>query len=100
MILWFSGTGNSRFVAERLSILIGQRMTELQPSVTATPLALPEDDEAVYWVFPVYSWGVPPYIRSVIRDINLDIRSDQVPVHHLILTCGDDCGLKIGRAHV
>lgn len=96
MILWFSGTGNSRFVAERLALLLNQRLTELRPAITATPLTLPDDDNAVYWVFPVYSWGVPPYIRSVIRDISLDIRSEQTPVHHLILTCGDDCGLAAG----
>lgn len=95
MILWFSGTGNSRFVAESLSSQLGQKPLELRPSVTSAPVALDNDDRTVIWVCPVYSWGIPPYIRTVIRNIQFkapDKHADAV-VHHLVLTCGDDCGL-------
>lgn len=94
MILWFSGTGNSRSVAERLSLELGQRMVELCPGVTSTPLSVPDDDVSVIWVFPIYSWGVPPYIRKIIREISFQMGGRTVPlIHHLVVTCGDDCGL-------
>ena len=92
MILWFSGTGNSRFVAERLAAGLGQQLRELTPDITASRLALPDGDSRIIWVCPVYSWGIPPYVRSVMRDI--DISDGGKPLtHHLVLTCGDDCGL-------
>lgn len=95
MILWFSGTGNSRFVAERLAGGLGQQLRELTPDITAKQLTLPDKDNVIIWVCPVYSWGIPPYVRSIIRDI--DISDGGKPLaHHLVLTCGDDCGLASG----
>lgn len=96
MILWFSGTGNSRFVAEQLSAELGERLTELRLNVASTPIKLTDEDKVVIWVFPVYSWGVPPYIRTIIKNIKFEMSENECPIdicHHLVLTCGDDCGL-------
>ncbi|MCM1355011.1 MAG: EFR1 family ferrodoxin [Staphylococcus sp.] len=93
MILWFSGTGNSRYVAERLAGALGQSLRRLDPTLTTSPLRLPDDDRMVVWVCPVYSWGLPPYVRDIIRKLTFaDDRSNDI-VHHLVVTCGDDCGL-------
>lgn len=94
MILWFSGTGNSRFVAESLSSQLGMPAVVLRPEITSGPIVLAADDDTVIWVCPVYSWGIPPYVRSIIKRISITTQDDRVkPVHHLVLTCGDDCGL-------
>ncbi|MCM1076032.1 MAG: EFR1 family ferrodoxin [Bacteroides sp.] len=93
MILWFSGTYNSRWVAEQLSMQLGMRMSELRPSITSTPLTIDGDDETVIWVCPVYSWGIPPYVRSMIRGISFNNGVESRLTHHLVVTCGDDCGL-------
>lgn len=67
----FSGTGNSAWVAERLTRLLG---------LESTPHSL-------VWVMPVYSWGLPPYVASRIEGDNLD-----GVTCHLVCTCGDDTG--------
>lgn len=92
MILWFSGTGNSRVVAERLAAGLSQQLRELTPDITASRFALLDGESSIIWVCPVYSWGIPPYVRSIMK--NIDISAGGKPLtHHLVLTCGDDCGL-------
>ena len=94
MILWFSGTGNSRYVAGRLAELLGRSMVELRPGVISMPISIPDGETSVIWVFPIYSWGVPPYVRSIIRQISFQSAGLTAPhTHHLVVTCGDDCGL-------
>lgn len=90
MILWFSGTGNSRYVAEILAAELGSPVRPLTPDLRDGNITLPKDDSSVIWVCPVYSWGIPPYVRSIMRTASL---SNPGAVHHLVLTCGDDCGL-------
>lgn len=85
-IVWFSGNGNSRLVARRLSELTGFRSLPLMES--GKPLESVSAGTVV-WVFPVYSWGVPPIVEKLIASI--DIHPDTL--HYLVLTCGDDCGL-------
>lgn len=91
MILWFSGTGNSREVAERLAAHLHEPMCELTP-VRLSTLANMASEKRIIWVFPVYSWGVPPYVRKVIEAIGHEVISVDA-VHHLVVTCGDDTGL-------
>lgn len=108
MILWFSGTGNSRYVAERLAAETGERVVEMRRLSVSSPIRVDGSDRRVVWVCPVYSWGIPPYVRSVISRVGFELSSaddgkgyddndgggkDLSLVHHLVLTCGDDCGL-------
>lgn len=46
------------------------------------------NDDEIIWVFPTYSWGMPPVIKQAIEDFKG--KSDSV--HLLITTCGDDIG--------
>ena len=82
MILYFSATGNSRWVAEGLARRLGQRAVSL-----TGPLGHIADSQII-WVFPVHSWGLPPYVVAKIRTLDID-----TPAHHMVATCGDDAGL-------
>ena len=86
MILVFSGTGNSMFVAKRLSLALGDEIVEL---AKVGDRALTLSDGRVIWVFPVYSWGLPPVVARWISKV----RIDGSPVHYAVMTCGDDTGL-------
>lgn len=85
MILWHSGTGNSRYVAESLAAALGQRAERMVPGCKAVAA----DDSIIVWVFPIYSWGLPPVVRDYIR------RSEGLDGarHFMVCTCGDDVGL-------
>lgn len=90
MILYFSGTGNSRAVAEELGRCLGEQVRVMEPELRGDRLEM-TDDRHLIWVFPVYSWGVPPYVLDVIRSVEIDDGCKLT--HHAVMTCGDDCGL-------
>lgn len=91
MILFFSGTGNSRAVAEELGRLLGDTVAPITPAMRGGRLDMPAGDSRLIWVYPIYSWGVPPYVLEVIR--TLEINCSGSLIHHAVVTCGDDCGL-------
>lgn len=91
MILYFSGTGNSRAVATELGRIFGEEVTAMAPSLRGGSLTLPAGTRHLIWVFPVYSWGVPPYVLDIMHTVTLNGATDII--HHAVMTCGDDCGL-------
>ena len=94
MVFYYSGTGNSRWVATQLSehfsdtlYSIGEyerKESPLAPSFEVKP------DEKIGFVFPVYSWGVPPVVTRFIADMQLEGYNH--PSVYCIMTCGDECG--------
>lgn len=94
MIFYFSGTGNSRAVAEMLAGLRGDNIVCINPKMIAEEapeIELGLHDSNFIWVFPVHSWGLPSPVIKVIR--SLVIKSKAMVAHHMVATCGDDCGL-------
>lgn len=87
MILLFSGTGNSLHVA---NLLAGQLGDEIKLLAEAAGEAIEADYDRVIWVFPIYSWGVPPVVLRWMKE--LDIKGAERVVHHAVVTCGDDIG--------
>ena len=96
MIIYFSGTGNTRLCATMLARHLGDNVVEL----TGEALLHPEcatinlDADRVVWMFPTYSWGVPPVVRQVMRRIN--IAEGDKARHYMVTTCGDDIGQCAG----
>lgn len=91
MVWYFSGTGNTRYCAERLSKLLSTDTVAFD-DLWQNKKTLPEcaEDDAVV-MFPVYAWGMPPVVENTLHDIAPVLaRSRRV---WLVMTCGDDCGL-------
>ena len=64
MIYYFSGTGNSRWVAEQIA---KQTNDEVQSIPTVLKNGAPASvaaNERVGVVFPVYAWGVPSIVEK------------------------------------
>lgn len=85
MIFWHSGTGNTRYVAERLAELTSQTLSH----ISTAPDYQCHEGEKIIWLFPVYSWGVPPVVKKYIR-LSDNLREGE---HFMVCTCGDDVGL-------
>lgn len=49
------------------------------------------DSTTAIMMYPVYSWGTPPVVINLINKAKFSIAPQTV--FHLVLTCGDDCGL-------
>lgn len=104
MIFCFSGTGNSLLVARELASRTGHAVTMLERELLSHPsrhLFELSEGEDVIWVFPVYSWGVPPVVRRFIRKAKIKMLAgngatlsdtDASARHWMVATCGDDIG--------
>ncbi|MDE5656891.1 MAG: EFR1 family ferrodoxin [Muribaculaceae bacterium] len=85
MILYFSGTGNSKALAHELARHTGDEVHDIADSFTAS-------GKRVVWVFPIYSWGLPSPVVDAIERLELPAELAEIP-HFMAATCGDDAGL-------
>lgn len=87
MILWYSGCGNSRFVAESLAARTGGQELVFIP--TAPHELHFVEGETLGLVFPVYAWSVPNLVRDYLKSVKLSGRPAYV---FAACTCGDNTG--------
>ncbi|MCM1152797.1 MAG: EFR1 family ferrodoxin [Muribaculum sp.] len=91
MILYFSGTGNSRYAARFLS----ESLTEAAKLITEyDPSTIAFSGRQLGIVCPVYAWGIPPLMLDFISNLNKAFIKDAFPFPAwMVLTCGDETGL-------
>ena len=85
MILYFSGTGNSKALAFEIARHTGDAVYDLTDSLIAS-------GKRVVWVFAIYSWGLPSPVVDAIGRLELPTELSKAP-HFMAATCGDDAGL-------
>ena len=92
MIFYFSGTGNSKHVAEQLAAMLGERLGAIAEAVAEGTLTFAlAEGESVGWVFPTYSWGPAP----VAADFASRVQLQGCCAHtycYMVTTCGDEVG--------
>lgn len=87
MILYFSGCGNSRFVAEALADSLQERLLFIPDADGRVDL---REGEALGFVFPVYAWAPPRLVLDFVRRMQLG----QSPAYvWFACTCGDEGGM-------
>lgn len=93
MIYYFTGTGNSRAAASALAKSLYDNLLFI-PHVN--PFQETPDGESIGFVFPVYSWGVPPLVIDFIDRLGerfwSDVNNNGIPVW-VVMTCGDEVAL-------
>ena len=88
MILYYSGCGNSKYVAEELARLTSDNTIIINPNDTAPSLTL-HSGEALGIVCPVYAWAVPRLVEDYVKRLSVN----QKPAYcYLACTCGDSVG--------
>lgn len=88
MILFFSGCGNSEFVAKELVSLTSDRILRIDPTESNPTVEL-SDNESLGIVCPVYSWAVPRIVTEYLRRLQIN----RPPTYlYLVCTCGDNVG--------
>lgn len=88
MILYFSGTGNSRAIAERTADLLDEKVLAITDS---SPKEINYSGESLGIVFPTYSWGVPPIVIDYISHLNdIFIEEAKLKSIWIIAVCGDE----------
>ena len=66
MIYYFSGTGNSRYMANSLAKRLGH---DVKLIAETNPANEKFDEKDMGLVFPIYSWGVPPIVLNFIDNL-------------------------------
>lgn len=91
MVFFFTGTGNSGWVAREAAKAFSDRVIAIGDYFKEeSPIFALEPDEKVGFVFPIHSWGVPPVVVSFIKRVNFTGYINQQL--YCIMTCGDQCG--------
>ena len=88
MILYFSGTGNSNYVAKRIADALGDALVNLNDRIKASDTSLVETGERVIIVTPTYAWRIPRIVRDWLRKTELR-GAKQV---WFVMTCGSEIG--------
>lgn len=64
MILCFTGTGNSRYVAERIAEALGDELLSMNDRIKAGEPSPVTSDERLVIVTPNYAWRIPRIVRD------------------------------------
>ena len=93
MIFYFSGTGNSAFAARSLSRQLSESLHFI-PSLKGEEMEF--SGESLGFVFPIYSWGIPPLIEEFMQSLADGFCrhvSAQGAKIWMVCTCGDEVAL-------
>jgi flavodoxin/NAD-dependent dihydropyrimidine dehydrogenase PreA subunit len=91
-LYYFSGTGNSLYIAKRLADQLGE--SQLVPLAKASQQSdIIASTEHVGFVFPVYFWGLPEIVVNFVQKINLE-KADYI---FAVLSCGGVAGYAVNH---
>ena len=88
MVLYFSGTGNSRFVARAIAKETGDELICLNDRIKRGDISPLQSDRSFVFVTPTYGWRMP----QIVYDAILHTKFEGSNAAYFVLTCGDGVG--------
>jgi ferredoxin len=105
MIYYFSGNGNSKYVAGEIASRAGEKLDDISDyirmvAVEGGPSKMPVPDGLEKMttfgvVFPIHAWGVPEPVQQFLKAAAPKISPDAYKF--AVCTCGDDAGKAIKK---
>lgn len=93
MVLYFSGTGNSRYVAKIIAEKTKDALISMNELIkTGSREELISPDRPFVFVCPTYAWRIPRVVEEFIRTATFT-GNQKV---YFLMTCGDDTANAIG----
>ena len=95
MILWFSGTGNSCYVARQLAERLNEHLVSVAEAINFEKFDYTlQPGEMLGFVFPTYSWGPAPVVLQLLQNLKV---AGYTPATYcyMVTTCGDDVGRSV-----
>lgn len=89
MIFYFSGVGNSRWVAQQIAEALNEELAFIPDVVAEGKSYCLQEGEGLGFVFPTYGWGVPTFVEHFIEQLQIK----NVSYLWMVTTCGDDTGM-------
>lgn len=93
MIFYFSGTGNSYYVARQTAAGLGERLVSISSEMSGGKKEFRyelKENEVIGFVFPVYAWAPPKMVREFIERLKLS--DTQGRYVFAAAVCGDETG--------
>ena len=96
MIYYFSATGNSRYVAERLADAIGEQATSILDLIRTNEhhITLPQGETLVF-VLPTYHYSVPNIVRDWLQQTHIDCQASNKV--YVVATYGTSSGYLVRK---
>lgn len=95
MIFYYSATGNTGFAARYLGRLLKETTVDiLKPEAQRF---VPEKDETLGIMFPIYCWGIPPVVTQFLEDFPFQKFVGSGRYLWGVCTCGDETGTAMRR---
>lgn len=88
MILYFTGTGNSRYVAGRIADALGDQLFSMNDRIKVKDTSPVTTDERLVIVTPTYAWRIPRLVENWLRRTEFP-GAKQV---WFVMTCGSEIG--------
>ena len=90
MIFYFTGTGNTKWAAEKLAIVTGEKLFFIPEELKGECKYRLEADERIGFCFPVHGWQPPRIVRRFIGKLQLENAKGHYA--YALCTCGDSAG--------
>lgn len=94
MIFYFSGTGNTRFVAKEIAAGIGEDLLFIPDLIREGRYEFTlQPEETVGFCFPTHGWQPPRIVREFIKQLSITQNpSPNTRYRWALTTCGDNMG--------
>lgn len=90
MIFYYSGCGNSRFIAKSIADSLGETLIFIPEAQREGRFEYTlADDEKIGFVYPIYSWRPPHLVEEFVNDLKINGKPSYV---WTAVTCGDNVG--------
>ena len=96
MVLYFTGTGNSRYVAQRMAEALGDELLSMNDRIKAGNTSPITSGERLVIVTPTYAWRIPRIVRDHLAETDFPCGAQA----WFVMTCGSEIGnaAKYNRA--
>lgn len=88
MVLFFTGTGNSRYVAMRIANVLGNELLRMNDRIKAGDSSPVKTDERLVIVTPTYAWRIPLLVENWLRRTEFPGTKQA----WFVMTCGSEIG--------
>lgn len=88
MILYFSGTGNSAYVAKRVAQITGESLISINEYIKSCKIYSADKNEKFIFVIPTYAWRIPKIVEDWIKNIKQNGKHSA----YFVMTCGGEIG--------
>lgn len=96
MIFYFSGTGNSKYVADNLGEVQKEKLISISKEVSLGKTTYEyelKEDEKIIFVYPIYAWAPPAMVMDFIKNIKfINYKDNYIST---VAVCGENIGNAI-----